>query len=192
MLLLISSGLDIYDPLLVILGGIQYRTKLRVHWIPILDSPAELWAIKDTKKQYRSLVNKGGLLSVRNVKKLAAAGLIRFVKEKLFSTFQIGGEPVIVSLDHHGRIVHYNAMRMILMRVGDIVEGFETGVEIGDSIIPMLQNVLRDRTLAIRNLVGDIDGKLKEIAGKMERLMIEELHGIEKQIHDPVCMLCLC
>nr|GMD13264.1 protein SIEVE ELEMENT OCCLUSION B-like [Ipomoea batatas] len=136
--------------------------------------------------EYRRLVNKGDLLSVRNVQKLVAPGFVRFVKEKLF---QIGGgsEPIVVSLDHQGRIVHHNAMHMILMRVVDIIRGIDIGVKIiGDSIIPLLQNVLKDRTLAIRSLVPEIDGRLVEIAGKMERLMLEELDEMEEQIKNPV------
>nr|GMD16580.1 protein SIEVE ELEMENT OCCLUSION B-like [Ipomoea batatas] len=135
--------------------------------------------------QYRRLVNEGELLSVRNVQKLVAPGFVRFVKEKLFQ-IRGGSEPIIVSLDHQGRIVHHNAMHMILMRVVDILDGIDTGVKIGDSIIPLLQNVLKDRTLAIRSLVPEIDGRLVEIAGKMEILMLEELDEMDKQIKNPV------
>ncbi|XP_019163757.1 PREDICTED: protein SIEVE ELEMENT OCCLUSION B-like [Ipomoea nil] len=184
LLLLISSNLDIEEYLIKIFKYFQNETKLRVLWIPILDYPI-LWDIRHMKVEYRRLVNKGELLSVRNVQKLVAPSFVRFVREKLFEIGG-GGEPIIVSLDHQGRIVHHNAMHMILMIFIDIVQGINTGVEIGDSIIPLLQNVLKDRTLAIRSLVPEIDGKLKEIAGKMERLMLDELDEMEKRIQNPV------
>ncbi|XP_019163418.1 PREDICTED: protein SIEVE ELEMENT OCCLUSION B-like [Ipomoea nil] len=185
LLLLISSSLDIDSYLLNLFEMFQWRTKLRVLWIPILDYPASWGATKNMENQYRDLASRGELLAVENVEESVTPGFIRFVKEKLL--FQIGGEPIIVSLDQHGRIVHHNAMHMILMRAFDIQKGIRTGVEIGDSIIPfLLQNVLNDRTLAIRSLVSDIDEKLEEIAGNMERVMIEGLDEMQEQIKNPV------
>nr|GMD18086.1 protein SIEVE ELEMENT OCCLUSION B-like [Ipomoea batatas] len=57
---------------------------------------------------------------------------------------------------------------------------------IGSKSKTNFKNVLKDRTLAIRSLVPEIDGRLMEIAGKMERLMLEELDEMDKQIKNPV------
>nr|GMD13259.1 zinc finger, CCHC-type [Ipomoea batatas] len=99
------------------------------------------------------------------------------------------GDPIIVSLDRHGRIVHHNAMYMMLMRAGDLSQGIDTGVEIGDSIIPSLQNMLKERTLAVRSVMPDIDRKLDQIVGSMERVMIEGLAEIGKQIQNLAVLL---
>nr|GMD60355.1 protein SIEVE ELEMENT OCCLUSION B-like [Ipomoea batatas] len=45
--------------------------------------------------------------------KRIARSFTRFVKENLLPHFQIGEEPILVSLDQQGRIVHTNAMHMI-------------------------------------------------------------------------------
>nr|GMD20788.1 protein SIEVE ELEMENT OCCLUSION B-like [Ipomoea batatas] len=73
---------------------------------------------------------------------------------------------------------------MMLMRAGDLSQGIDTGVEIGDSIIPSLQNMLKERTLAVRSVMPDIDRKLDQIVGSMERVMIEGLAEIGKQIQN--------
>ncbi|XP_031099455.1 protein SIEVE ELEMENT OCCLUSION B-like [Ipomoea triloba] len=183
LLLLISPNLNIDPFLLRMLKGVQDLTKVRIVWIPIFDYP-ELLAIKQMEEQYGILVEVLECVSVINPQKSVSSCFVRFVKEKWFPTFQTGGDPIIVSLDHHGRIVHHNAMYMILMLVGDVIEGIKTGVEIGESIIPSLQNMLKERTLAIRSVMPDIDRKLDQIVGNMERVMIEGLDEIGKQIQN--------
>nr|GMD17538.1 protein SIEVE ELEMENT OCCLUSION B-like [Ipomoea batatas] len=163
---------------------VQQPTKVRIVWIPIFDY-LELWAIKQMEEQYGMLAKGLEWVSVINPHKSVASCFVRFVKEKLFPTFQIGGDPIIMSLDRHERIVHHNAMHTILMRTSDISQGINTRVEIGDSIIPLLQNVLKERTLAVRGVVPNIDTKLDQIAGNMERVMIEGLDEIGKQIQNP-------
>nr|GMD16578.1 protein SIEVE ELEMENT OCCLUSION B-like [Ipomoea batatas] len=183
LLLLISPNLNIDILLLIILGAVQNATKVRIVWIPIFDNP-ELWAIKQMEEQYGMLAKVLECVSVINPQKSVSSCFVRFVKEKWFPTFQIGGDPIIVSLDRHGRIVHHNAMYMIFMRALGIYQGIETGVEIGESIIPTLQNMLKERTLAVRSVMPDIDRKLDQIVGNMERVMIEGLDEIGKQIQN--------
>nr|GMD13237.1 protein SIEVE ELEMENT OCCLUSION B-like [Ipomoea batatas] len=169
--------------MLRVLKLVQDLTKVRIVWIPIFDYP-ELWAIKQMEEVYEMLAKGLEWVSVINPHKSVASCFVRFVKEKWFPTFQIGGDPIIVSLDRHGRIVHHNAMYMILMRAGDLSQGIDTGVEIGESIIPLLQNALKERTLAVRSVMPDIDRKLDQIVGNMERVMIEGLDEIGKQIQN--------
>ncbi|XP_019163754.1 PREDICTED: protein SIEVE ELEMENT OCCLUSION B-like isoform X2 [Ipomoea nil] len=185
LLLLISSSLDIDKYLISLLGYIQGNTQLPVFWIPILDS-STLWDIKHMEEQYESLVNESEILLVRNVQESVAPGFLRFVKEKFFPEFQIGGEPIIVSLDHNGRMVHRNAMQMVLMRGLDICERMSGGVKIGDSIIPLLQKVLIERVSTVRDLVPGIDKKISEVAKKVDGIINNWFHDIEKQIQNPV------
>nr|GMD20794.1 protein SIEVE ELEMENT OCCLUSION B-like [Ipomoea batatas] len=163
----------------------QGKAQLHVLWIPILDS-STLWDIKHMKEQYKSFVNKSRLHSVRNVQKSVAPRFVRFVKEKFFPEFQIGGEPIIVSLDHNGRVVHRNAMHMVLMRGFDICLRMSGGIEIGDSVIPLLQKVLTERVSTVRDLVPDIDRKMSEVTNKVDVIIKDWFRDIEKQKQNPV------
>lgn len=183
LLLLISSSLDIENYLLELSTMLMWMHRLRLLWIPTLDDHIT----KNMKKQYRSLADQENLLSVRNLHGSIAPGFKKFVIEKFFPEFQIGGDPIIVSLDEHGRIVHCNAMNMILMRIAKGLGWPEVGT--GDGIIPLLQNVLKERTLAVRDLVPDIDGKINEIAAKMNAIMIDWLRDIDQQKLNSVCLL---
>nr|GMD13265.1 protein SIEVE ELEMENT OCCLUSION B-like [Ipomoea batatas] len=158
---------------------------LHVLWIPILDS-STLWDIKHMKEQYKSFENESRLLSVRNVQKSVAPRFVRFVKEKFFPEFQIAGEPIIVSLDHNGRMVHRNAMHMVLMRGLDICQRMSVGIKTGDSIIPLLQKVLTERVSMVRDLVPDIDRKMSEVTNKVDGIINDWFRDIEKQIQNPV------
>nr|GME07655.1 protein SIEVE ELEMENT OCCLUSION B-like [Ipomoea batatas] len=126
------------------------------------------------------------ILSVRNVQKSVAPRFVRFVKEKFFPEFQIGGEPIIVSLDHNGRMVHRNAMHMVLMRGLDICQRMSGGIKTGDSIIPLLQKVLTERVSTVRDLVPDIDRKMSEVTNKVDGIINDWFRDIEKQIQNPV------
>ncbi|XP_031099607.1 protein SIEVE ELEMENT OCCLUSION B-like [Ipomoea triloba] len=185
LLLLISPSLDIHTYLTSLLDFIQLRAQLHVLWIPILDS-STLWDIKHIKEQYKSFVNKSRLLSVRNVQKSVAPIFVRFVKEKFFPEFQIGGEPIIVSLDHNGRMVHRNAMHMVLMRGVDICQRMSSGIKMGDSITPILHKVLTERVSTVRDLVPGIDGKISEVSNKVDGIINDWFRDIEKQIENPV------
>ncbi|XP_031101121.1 protein SIEVE ELEMENT OCCLUSION B-like [Ipomoea triloba] len=145
-----------------------------------------LWDIKHMKEQYKSFVNESGLLSVRNVQKSVAPRFVRFVKENFFPDFQIGGEPIIVSPDHNGRMVHRNAMHMVLMRGLDICVRMSDGIKIGDSVIPLLQKVLTERVSTVRDLIPDIDRKISEVANKVDGIINDWFRDIEEQIQNPV------
>nr|GMD17029.1 protein SIEVE ELEMENT OCCLUSION B-like [Ipomoea batatas] len=185
LLLLISSSLDIDDYLWEILIRLRWTTELHVFWIPILDCPA-LGDAKIMKKQYRDLADRGSLVIARNLKKVVTPRFIRFVKEKFFPEFQIGGEPIIVSLDHHGRIVHRNALHMILMRAIDLFERISTIVSKGDSRIPLLMNMLMEKTSALRDFVPDIDERISEFADKTNKKINAWLRRIEKKVKNPI------
>lgn len=56
---------------------------------------------------------------------------IRFVKEELLLEFQMGWgeEPILVSIDQPGRIVHPNVMHMLLTWTPDYIEKNTIGVQ---------------------------------------------------------------
>nr|GLL31880.1 protein SIEVE ELEMENT OCCLUSION B-like [Ipomoea trifida] len=138
------------------------------------------------KEQFRGIVNEEHLLSMRNPQKSVSLGLIRFVKEKVFPTLHIGGEPIIISLDHHGRITHRNAMHFIWIRFGVVLTDYTTTDSSEDSIVPLLQTALKKRTLDVRDFVPNIDRKISEFAGEMDSKMNDWLHDIIKHVQDPV------
>nr|GMD20820.1 protein SIEVE ELEMENT OCCLUSION B-like [Ipomoea batatas] len=186
LLLLISPSLDVDTHLLYQLHDIEVVFKLRTLWIPILDCPT-LWTTnKNMKEQFRGLVNYLNLLSMRNPQKSVSLGLVRFVKEKVFPTLHIGGEPIIISLDHHGRITHRNAMHFIWIRVGVVRTDYTATDSSEDSIVPYLQTVLKKRSLDVREFVPDIDRKISEFAGEMDSKMNDWLHDIIKHVKDPI------
>nr|GMD19475.1 protein SIEVE ELEMENT OCCLUSION B-like [Ipomoea batatas] len=125
---------------------------------------------------------------MRNPQKSVSLGLVRFVKEKVFPTLHIGGEPVIISLDHHGRIIHRNAMHFIWIRFCVVYTKYSitTDSSIEDSIVPYLQTVLKKRSLDVREFVPDIDRKISDLAGEMNSKMNDWLHDIIKHVKDPV------
>nr|GMD16615.1 protein SIEVE ELEMENT OCCLUSION B-like [Ipomoea batatas] len=123
---------------------------------------------------------------MRNPQKSVSLGLVRFVKEKVFPTLHIGGEPIIISLDHHGRITHRNAMHFIWIRLAVVATDYTTIDSSEESIVPYLQTVLKKRSLDVREFVPDIDRKISEFAGEMDSKMNDWLHHIIKHVQDPI------
>nr|GMD13239.1 protein SIEVE ELEMENT OCCLUSION B-like [Ipomoea batatas] len=87
---------------------------------------------------------------------------------------------------HNGRMVHRNAMHMVLMRGVDICVRMSDGIKIGDSVIPLLQKVLTERVSTVRDLVPDIDRKMSEVTNKVDGIINDWFRDIEKQIQNPV------
>nr|GMD13238.1 protein SIEVE ELEMENT OCCLUSION B-like [Ipomoea batatas] len=83
-------------------------------------------------------------------------------------------------------MVHRNAMHMVLMRAIDLSERMSSGIEIGDSIIPLLQKVLTERVSTVRDLVPGIDRKIDEFAHNVDGIITDWLGDIEDQIQNPV------
>nr|GMD13258.1 protein SIEVE ELEMENT OCCLUSION B-like [Ipomoea batatas] len=108
----------------------------------------------------------------------------------------------------NGRMVHRNAMHMVLMRGLDICgrmsdlkvlskrrmadmqmvskRKMSVGVEIGDIIIPFLQKVLTERVSTMRDLVPGIDGNISEFANKVDGLITNWFSDIQKQMQNLV------
>nr|GMD18182.1 protein SIEVE ELEMENT OCCLUSION B-like [Ipomoea batatas] len=75
---------------------------------------------------------------------------------------------------------------MILMRAIDLFERISTIVSKGDSRIPLLMNMLMEKTSALRDFVPDIDERISEFADKTNKKINAWLRRIEKKVKNPV------
>nr|GMD15021.1 protein SIEVE ELEMENT OCCLUSION B-like [Ipomoea batatas] len=155
-------------------------------WIPIVDDPT-LWNTAAMENDYTTLASMLKLFTVKNVQKSITSGFARFVKKKFFPTFQRGGGPIIVLLDHQGRMVHCIATHMLVKRIVD----FNSKEGVGefkkrDSKVPLFKNMVKEMTLSVRHLVSDIDEKISDFANEMNSKLEEWCHGIESDIKNSV------
>nr|GME07671.1 protein SIEVE ELEMENT OCCLUSION B-like [Ipomoea batatas] len=159
-------------------------TEMIAHlWIPIVDDPT-LWNTAAMENDYRTLASMLNLHTLKNVQKSIASGFARFVKKKFFPTFQIGGGPIIVLLDHKGRMVLCIATHMILKRFTDFFSKGGCEFKKRDSKVPLFKNMVKEMTLSVRHLVSDIDEKISDFANEMNSKLEEWCHGIESDIKD--------
>nr|GMD51163.1 protein SIEVE ELEMENT OCCLUSION B-like [Ipomoea batatas]GMD59225.1 protein SIEVE ELEMENT OCCLUSION B-like [Ipomoea batatas] len=84
----------------------------------------------------------------------------RFLKDKCFPTFQAGSDPIVISLDKRGRLVHYNALHMILTWRRQLYEERT----MSHDLIPSLENELRERTLGADRVIDDIETQIRNFA----------------------------
>lgn len=126
--LLITPGLDISKERIQFLNWFGRKAKPSLLWIPIAQNDAS-WTPED-EQQYAKLKSRINYVYwLNDPQKMISPQFIRFVKEQLFPDFQIGGEPIIVSLDQQGRIVHPNIMHMILSWACGYIEENTLGVQ---------------------------------------------------------------
>nr|GME15677.1 protein SIEVE ELEMENT OCCLUSION B-like [Ipomoea batatas] len=120
--------------------------------IPIIDHP-QVWT--DARMpSVISLISKG--LKLLDPCKNVTPQFIRFVKERCVPSFQSGGEPIVISLDRRGRLVHTNALHMILTWRGDLELDTRT-VGSGNNIISLLQKELTEMTSSVGSVIDDIE-----------------------------------
>nr|GMD18103.1 protein SIEVE ELEMENT OCCLUSION B-like [Ipomoea batatas] len=185
LVLVVTSHLDI-DYSMVFASSFMSESIAHL-WIPIVDDPT-LWNTAAMEYIYRTLASMLKLHTVKNVQKSMASGFTRFVKKKFFPTFQIGGGPIIVLLDHQGRMVDCITTHMIVKRVIDFSS---KGRGVGefmkrDSKVPLFKNMGKEMTLSVRHLVFDIDEKISDFAKKMDSKLKEWCDGIESDIENSV------
>nr|GMD15020.1 protein SIEVE ELEMENT OCCLUSION B-like [Ipomoea batatas] len=154
-------------------------------WIPIVDDPT-LWNTAAMENDYRTFASTLNFHTVKNVHKSITSGFARFVKKKFFPTFQMGGGPIIVLLDHQGRMVDCITTHMTVKRVIDFSsKGRGVGEFIKrDSKVPLFKNMGKEMTLSVRHLVFDIDEKISDFAKEMDNKLKEWCSGIESDIQN--------
>ncbi|XP_031120375.1 protein SIEVE ELEMENT OCCLUSION B-like [Ipomoea triloba] len=144
LLILITSGHDISEERIWVLNSFYSAASLEMLWIPIVDDH-EAW----TNEQFENLVVKMRFLSMDDPRKQIAQRFIRFVDQNFSSTFHIGKEPVIISLDKQGKIIHSNAMHMMLIWDPRNIEGQSMRIQQRDNIIPFIEKEMKERTQAL-------------------------------------------
>nr|GMD51014.1 protein SIEVE ELEMENT OCCLUSION B-like [Ipomoea batatas] len=87
----------------------------------------------------------------------------RFLEDKCFPAFQAGSDPIVISLDKRGRLVHYNALHMILTWRDQLYQ--ET--TISHDLLPSLENELRERTSGADRVIDDIDTQIHDFASEV-------------------------
>ncbi|XP_031099562.1 protein SIEVE ELEMENT OCCLUSION B-like isoform X1 [Ipomoea triloba] len=179
--LVITSHLDIDYSMMI---ASRCISQMIAHlWIPIVDDPT-LWNTAAMENTYRTLASKIKLYTLKNVQKSIASRFARFVKKKFFPTFQIGGGPIVVLLDHQGRMLLCIAAHMILKRITDLITkgGGSNEFIKRDSKVPLFKNMVKEMTLSVRHLVFDIDEKISDFAKEMDSKLKEWCDGIESDI----------
>ncbi|XP_019184443.1 PREDICTED: protein SIEVE ELEMENT OCCLUSION B-like [Ipomoea nil] len=132
--------------------------RVKMIWVPITnDLEEEHIQMPDRKFNYYCVLDP---------QKWIAPEFIRFLRDECFPTFQVGGDPIAISLDNRGRLVHSNALHMIF------TWGFQLTNEItmrsGD-IIPSLETELRERTSDADRVIGDIDEQTQEFVREVRK-----------------------
>ncbi|XP_031117674.1 protein SIEVE ELEMENT OCCLUSION B-like isoform X2 [Ipomoea triloba] len=89
----------------------------------------------------------------------------RFLEDKCFPAFQAGSDPIVISLDKRGRLVHYNALHMILTWRDQLYQ--ETTMS--HDLIPSLEDELRERTLGANRVIDDIDTQIHDFASEVRK-----------------------
>nr|GMC91016.1 protein SIEVE ELEMENT OCCLUSION B-like [Ipomoea batatas] len=177
--LLLTSGLDISNERIQFLNAFYRNSKSTPYilWIPILDDHAA-WSIE----QYEMFRDKMWFQIMDDPRKRIARNFTRFVKENLLPHFQIGEEPILVSLDQHGRIVHTNMMHMIQTWSDDYIEDSKLRVEARNNIIPFIEKEMKERSQGLDSLIFDIAEQISHLAREVD----DKIDGWADQINDRI------
>nr|GMC82905.1 protein SIEVE ELEMENT OCCLUSION B-like [Ipomoea batatas] len=175
--LLLTSGLDISNERIQFLNAFYNDTQSTPYilWIPILDDHAA-WSIE----QYEEFRDKMLFQIMDDPHKRIARSFTRFVKENLLPHFQIGEEPILVSLDQQGRIVHTNMMHMIQTWSDDYIEDSKLRVEARNNIIPFIEKEMKERSQGLDSLIFDIAEQISHLAREVD----DKIDGWADQIND--------
>nr|GMC47022.1 protein SIEVE ELEMENT OCCLUSION B-like [Ipomoea batatas]GMD04328.1 protein SIEVE ELEMENT OCCLUSION B-like [Ipomoea batatas] len=147
--------------------------------IPIIDYPHQVWS----DARMPSLVSKGSLrLKLLRPFKRITPQFIRFVKERCVPSFQSGGEPIVISLDSRGRLVHTNALHMILTWRGALA--YDMTVGSGNNIISLLQKELTEMTSDVGSVIDDIEEKKRDLVNHIRKTIDDWRDDINMRIKD--------
>ncbi|XP_019180603.1 PREDICTED: protein SIEVE ELEMENT OCCLUSION B-like isoform X2 [Ipomoea nil] len=164
-LLLISSGKHFpYYAYLAATKGVK------VIWVPIINDLDEHIQMPDHLYSYYRVLDP---------QKWIAPEFVRFLKDKCFSTFQVGGDPIIISLDKRGRLVHSNALYMIFTWGYQLSE--RRTMRSGD-IIPSLENELIERTSGADRVIDDINEQIHNFATEVRIKINDWMSDIETKM----------
>nr|GMD23661.1 protein SIEVE ELEMENT OCCLUSION B-like [Ipomoea batatas] len=182
LVLFITSEFDIDSSMAY--ASVYFKNTSARLWIPIVDYPTSRWDTETMNNHYRVLLTQiVQMHGVKDLEKFIAPGFARFVKKKFFPIFQIGGGPIIVLLDHCGRIVHCIATHMIVKKSIDLALKGGPAIRNRDSIIPLFKNALKETTSSIRHLIN-IDEKISDFVNQVDNKLDEWFRGIQSEIRN--------
>ncbi|XP_019182273.1 PREDICTED: uncharacterized protein LOC109177371 [Ipomoea nil] len=175
-----SGGLDEFEGeglLLLISSGKHFpycayyasRTGVKMIWVPIINDQDEHIKMRAVYENY----------FVLDPQKWIAPEFVRFLKDKCISTFQVGGDPIVISLDKRGRLVHCNALHMIF--TWDI-QLYQRRTMISGDIIPSLENELRERTSGAGRVIDDIDKQIYNFAREVRQKINYWMNDIDTKM----------
>nr|GLL36146.1 protein SIEVE ELEMENT OCCLUSION B-like [Ipomoea trifida] len=146
--------------------------------IPIIDYP-QVWT--DAWMPSASIINQR--LKLLDPCKRITPQFIRFVKERWVPSFQSGGEPIVISLDSRGRLVHTNALHMMLTWRADLAIDTLT-VGSGNNIISLLQKELTEMTLNVGSVIDDIEKRKCDFVNRIRKTIDDWRNDINRRIKD--------
>nr|GMC61412.1 protein SIEVE ELEMENT OCCLUSION B-like [Ipomoea batatas] len=182
--LLLTQGLDISDLTIQFLNWFAWLANTRLLWIPIAQNDDASWTTED-EQQFAKLKRRMSYLYwFHKLQKMISPQFIRFVKEQLFPDFQMGGEPIIVSLDQQGRIVHRNIMHMIYIWTFKYIEKNTLGVQGIYNITALVKEELKKGTSNIDHVIPEIKYMISVLVGDIDNKIVAWGHNIEKRIQN--------
>ncbi|XP_019181914.1 PREDICTED: protein SIEVE ELEMENT OCCLUSION B-like [Ipomoea nil] len=122
-------------------------------------------------------------LMVRDPHERITPQFIRFVKEKSFPAFLSGGNPIVISLDNCGKLVHTNALHMILTWRDDLAFS-RVFVRRGYNIIPLLEKGLTEITLGVDTAIVDIKERISNLVEDINQKIHDWRNNINERIED--------
>ncbi|XP_031108148.1 uncharacterized protein LOC116012662 isoform X2 [Ipomoea triloba] len=182
--LLITQGLDISDLTIQFLDCFAWLANTRLLWIPIVQNDDASWTTEDEKQFARLKRRMSNLYWLDNLQKMISPQFIRFVKEQLFPDFQMGGEPIIVSLDQQGRIVHRNIMHMIYIWTFTYIEKNTLGVQGIYNITALVEEELKKGTSNIDRVIPEINDMISVLVDDINDKIVAWEHNIKKRIQN--------
>nr|GMC82903.1 protein SIEVE ELEMENT OCCLUSION B-like [Ipomoea batatas] len=179
--LLLTSGVDISNERIQFLNEFYSDSVSAPYilWIPIVDDHVA-WTIE----QYKEFRDKIWFGIMDNPLKRIAGSFTRFVKWNLLPHFQIGEEPILVSLDQQGRIVHTNAMHMIQTWSPGYIEDRELKVQARNNILPFIENEMKERSQGLNSLIFDIDEQISHLALEVDEKIQAWANKINNKIYE--------
>lgn len=199
-LLLITSGLHVPKEWINFLNWFYRNSKPYIIWIPITQNDAS-WTT-EYEQQFQNLKEVMCFFWLNDAQKRILPQFTRFVKDELFQMRWGDDEPIIVSLDQRGRIVHSNVMHMILTWSPRHIEQNTIGVKGIHNITPFIQKELKQGTsgvdsvvpqihLMISELVRDIEDKINTWKSNVEDMIRKAVHYVLFFASYIVCYLLL-
>nr|GMD98601.1 protein SIEVE ELEMENT OCCLUSION B-like [Ipomoea batatas] len=179
-MLLITSGVGVPKEWIRFLNWFRYYSRPHIIWIPITQDDAS-WST-EYEQQCDKLRKKIRFFWLNDPKEMLRSQFTRFVKEELFQKGW-GEEPIIVSLDQRGRIVHQNAIHMMLTWTHEYIEQNTIGVKvIPHDITLFIQNELKQGIYGIEAST-ESSNFLPNVGPKIDSMTTDLVHNIADKIN---------